>query len=457
MFTLSAEWTDDGEFSGVDYGVSVASAGDINGDGFADVIVGAQKYLIDDERCGAAFVYLGGGGGLTSYPHKILSSGVYGSYFGGAVDTAGDVNGDGYDDVIIGSPNHKEFVSNEPRGAAYLYFGSPSGLQDAADWAFISPTKDSQFGYAVSGVGDVNGDGFDDVLIGANIYKNVETNEGAAFLFLGSGSGLGSEPAWIFESNQAGAQAGYALAGIGDIDGDLLADVLISAPTYDYDGKTDAGMIWIFTGMDSPLGLSSIPYWSASGTQNNEQFGSAVDGAGDVNGDGYLDLIVGARGYDEDLVDIGAAYLFTNSSSGMKSAADWKVSSDQIYSGFGISVAGLGDVNLDGFDDVAVGAHHYTDDQSLEGMVFAYRGSPIGLETTPKWTGGGNKADADFGFSIANAGDVDDDGSNDLLVGAPLYKRDERIVMGQASLYLGLQTGEVIIYNTFLPMLMTGQ
>ncbi|MRR29739.1 hypothetical protein EG834_05335, partial [bacterium] len=66
MFTLSAEWTDDGEFSGVDYGVSVASAGDINGDGFADVIVGAQKCLIDDERCGAAFVYLGGGGGLTS-------------------------------------------------------------------------------------------------------------------------------------------------------------------------------------------------------------------------------------------------------------------------------------------------------------------------------------------------------------------------------------------------------
>ncbi|HEX5636700.1 MAG TPA: integrin alpha, partial [Gammaproteobacteria bacterium] len=290
-----------------------------------------------------------------------------------------------------------------------------------------------------------------------NIYKNVETNEGAALLFLGSGSGLGTEPAWIFESNQAGAQAGYALAGIGDINGDLLADVLISAPTYDFDGKTDTGMVWIFTGMDSPLGLSSIPYWSANGTQHNELFGSAVDGAGDVNGDGYLDLIVGARGYDEDLVDIGAAYLFTNSSSGMKSAADWKVSSDQTYSGFGISVAGLGDVNLDGFDDVAVGAHHYTDDQSLEGMVFAYRGSPIGLESTPKWTGGGNKADADFGFSIANAGDVDDDVNNDLLVGAPLYKRDERIVMGQASLFMGMKAGEVMIYNTFLPMLITGQ
>ncbi len=457
LFSLTANWNDDGQFNGVDYGVSVSSAGDINGDGFADVIVGSQKYLFDGDRDGAAFVYLGNSGGLSANPHQILTTNSYGSLFGASVSAAGDVNGDGFADVIVGAPNHKEEVSSEPRGAAYLYSGSSGGVSISPDWSFIGTQKDAQFGYSVSNAGDVNQDGYDDILVGATHHTNGENNEGTVFLFLGSSSGLSSLPAWSFEGNQSGALVGYALAALGDVNGDNIDDFAVSTPTYNNEILVDCGIVWVFVGSSDPAGISSVPYWSVTGAQAYEYFGGSVAGAGDVNNDGYLDLIVGARGYDEDEVDVGAAYLFTNSASGLKSPADWHVHSSQTMSGFGISVAGLGDVNLDGYADVAVGANRFTDGQNLEGVVFVYRGSPAGVETIPHWSGGGNKAEASFGFSIANAGDVNHDGKNDLLVGAPDYKRDEKTVMGQASLFHGMQAGEVITYSVFLPLLANGQ
>lgn len=457
LFPLIADWKDDGEFHGVDYGASVSSAGDINKDGFDDVIVGAPRYLIDGYRYGAVFVYLGSSGGLTRNPHQILTNGSAGSLFGSSVSAAGDVNGDGYSDVIIGSPNYKDPLSDEPRGSASLYFGSAGGLSLTPDWSFTGSEKDGQFGFSVSNAGDVNQDGYDDVLIGANHYSNGETNEGMVFLFGGSANGLGSDPIWSFESNQTGAQAGYSLAGLGDISGDSIDDFAVATPTFDCESHNDCGIVWVFIGSTNSAGLINTPFWSKTGGQTGENFGSSVAGAGDVNNDGYLDLIVGARGYDEDLVDVGAAFLFTNSGSGFEMIPSWFVYSSQAFSGYGISVAGLGDVNLDGYADVAVGANRFSDGQNLEGVVFVYRGSPLGLESTPQWQNGGDKAEASFGLSVANAGDVNQDGKNDLLVGAPDYKRDEKTVMGQASLYHGMEAGEEIYYFIYLPLLVKGE
>ncbi len=457
LFPLIADWKDDGEFHGVDYGAAVSSAGDINNDGFDDVIIGAQRYLIDGYRFGAAFVYLGSSGGLSRNSHQILTNNNAGSLFGGSVSVAGDVNGDGYSDVIIGSPNYKDPLSDEPRGSVYLYYGSAGGLSLSPDWSLIGSVKDGQFGFSVSGAGDINRDGFDDILIGANHFSNGETNEGKVFLFYGSASGLSSEPDWSFESNQSGAQAGFAIAQLGDINGDLIDDFAVSTPNFDCESHNECGIVWVFVGSVDSAGLPSTPFWSTTGRQTGEYFGSSVAGAGDVNKDGYRDLIIGARGYDEDLVDIGAAYLFTNSASGFGTTAAWQVHSSQAFSGFGTSVSGLGDVNLDGYDDVAVGANRYSEGQNLEGVVFVYRGSPIGLEISPQWHVGGDKAEASFGYSIANAGDVNQDGKNDLLVGAPDYKRDEKTVIGQASLYHGMKAGEEIFYFHYLPMLVNGE
>ena len=226
-----------GEYQGSDYGVSVASAGDVNGDGYDDIVIGAQNYppvAGDSTKYGAAFIHLGGAGGIESLPQVTLANLEKGSWFGGAVSSAGDVNGDGFDDVIIGAP-HKQ-SSQGYNGAAYLYLGSASGVDAVVDWSYVFAIGESEFGAAVSSAGDVNGDGFDDVLIGAPRYESsVETsNEGAVYLFFGSATGLGLAPDWSFTLGQGTAQLGSAVSGLGDINQDGYDDFIVSAPTLNY-------------------------------------------------------------------------------------------------------------------------------------------------------------------------------------------------------------------------------
>ena len=140
-----------------------------------DVVIGAQNYppvTGDSTKYGAAFIHLGGAGGIEGIPQVTLSSFEKGSWFGGAVNSAGDVNGDGYDDVIIGAPHKKS--TQEYNGAAYLYYGSASGIDEVFDWSYIFPQGESEFGSSVSSAGDVNGDGYDDVLIGAPRYDGTQ-------------------------------------------------------------------------------------------------------------------------------------------------------------------------------------------------------------------------------------------------------------------------------------------
>ena len=183
-------WYTDGIDSGVEYGGSVAGAGDVNNDGFDDIIVGAPKYLLAGERSGSAFVYLGGGGGLNDLLHKQLTppDGITGSLFGAAVAAAGDVNGDGYDDIIVGAPYYHEINGHE--GAVHVFQGGLGGLTNTPSWSKVGPGNDIQFGYAVSGAGDVNRDGYDDILVGAPYYGLNNSSEGAVYLFLGSETGL---------------------------------------------------------------------------------------------------------------------------------------------------------------------------------------------------------------------------------------------------------------------------
>lgn len=459
ILSSSPTWMTDGTFNGAEYGHSVASAGDINHDGFGDVVVGSPVYQVGGNPCGAAFVFLGGPSGLSSAPYAELTTSDKGSLFAYSVAGAGDVDNNGYDDIIVGAPSHHEaYQGAGENGAAYLFLGSATGLSLSPDWAFIG-ASDTQFGAAVTGAGDVNGDGFDDVLIGAIQYSQPEINEGAAYLFLGSESGLNSTPTWIMQSNQPSAQFGFDVAGIGDLNHDGYADIAISAPTADLPPftpadpmRTDAGLVWVFLG--SATGPNpTTPNWTAEGPQPNTLFGSSLDGAGDVDGNGYADLIVGARGYDGAQADIGAAYLFYNIAGVLSPTAGWFITSDQSTSGFGSAVAGLGDVNGDGFADVAVGAPNYDGDQSHEGMAFVYNGTSFGTMGFLIWKAGGNKAGAKFGASLASAGDVNGDNLKDIVVGAPDYKRDEKTKMGAAFLYHGIDTGGVPFFSVFLPII----
>jgi hypothetical protein len=324
-------------------------------------------------------------------------------------------------------------------------------LSDAPAWQKIGLQGDSEFGFAVSGAGDVNHDGFDDVIVGAPAYTQEQNHEGILYLFLGSAGGLSETPAWSYQSNQAGAQLGYALSKAGDLNQDDYADIIAGAPHFDSSDLLDAGRVLAFYGTDS--GLAPAPAWQSQGSQAEAWFGFSLDSAGDVDGNGYPDLIVGAPGYDDGKVNSGAAFLFYNTPSGLPADAAWMLTGNQDGARFGTAVAGIGDADQDGFADAGVGAPYFTDDQQAEGFVWVYRGGSLGASTEPDWWTGGDKADTEFGFALAGAGDVNGDGKADLTVGAPIYKRDERTVMGQAYVFHGDPLDfDPTRYRLFLPL-----
>src|SRR5439155_548921 len=156
--------------------------------------------------------------------------------FGRAVGTAGDVNGDGFSDVIVGAPLNDNGQSDE--GRAYVYLGSASGVAASAAWTTESNQASAFYGYSVATAGDVNGDGYSDVIVGAPQYDNGQSDEGRAFVYLGSASGLATSAAWTFDCKQPSASFGYSVGTAGDVNGDGFSDVIVGAPLFD-NGQTN--------------------------------------------------------------------------------------------------------------------------------------------------------------------------------------------------------------------------
>jgi hypothetical protein len=464
------------------FGTDVSTAGDVNADGYDDVIIGAWG----EDRC---YVFHGGPSGPSGAPDKILASAV-GSMFGWAVSTAGDTNGDGYADIMVGWPHWG--VSEE--GRALVYFGSASGVT-VNNWNYENTVSGAQFGYDVACAGDVNGDGFSDILIGAQKSTSGQSEEGRAYLFYGSENGPLAQAFWIADAEQVGAHLGYAVAGAGDVNGDGYSDIGAGARDFDnpetdegrvavWHGAADApgaligwqgeenqelaeyghavalgdfngdgyadivvgtgkwdvtvadeGRVWVYSGRDTPP--STAADWSADGSEAGGRFGDDVASALDVNNDGYDDLLVGEPGHDNDR---GAAHLFLGAAGGLSASPDWSVSGERVGDQYGYAVAAAGDVNGDGFGDVIIGAPTHTGSLLREGKAYVYLGSETGLDASPVWTGLGGQQDASFGFSVSSAGDVNADGRTDVIVGAPLYDR-AGVDEGMAAVYLGSLSG----------------
>ncbi|MBK7949745.1 MAG: FG-GAP repeat protein [Deltaproteobacteria bacterium] len=373
------------------FGQSVASAGDVNGDGFGDVIVGAPEYDAGQSDEGAAFIFLGSAAGLAdgdpTSAHAQLESDQPFADFGKSVASAGDVNGDGFGDVIVGAENYDAGESNE--GAAFVFLGSAAGLSDgnpaAAHAVYQSNQVLARLGSSVASAGDINGDRFGDVIIGADEYDAGESDEGAAFIFLGSAAGLADgDPTTAhaqIESNQASAFLGESVASAGDVNGDGFGDVIVGAGIFD-SGESREGIALVFLG--SATGIpDGNPFSAHAGLQSeqaNAWFGRSVASAGDVNGDGFGDVIVGARMYSAGQSSEGAAFIFLGSAAGLASGdpttAHAQLESNQSNAQMGSSVASAGDVNGDGFGDVIVGAFLYDAGQTDEGAAFVFLGSP---------------------------------------------------------------------------------
>ena len=427
----SPAWAAESDQVDANFGASVNTAGDINGDGYADVIIGAFAYDGGQTDEGRAYVYLGSPSGLSTNPSWTAESDQAGALFGDSVSAAGDVNGDSYGDVIIGAFRYNNPQTNE--GRAYIYLGGPDGLSNSPTWIAESDQAEAYYGIAVSTAGDVNGDGYADVIVGALYYDNGQINEGRAYVYYGSVDGPGIAPDWTAESDQAGAYLGASVNTAGDVNGDGYADVIVGAYLFD-NGQANEGRVWVYLGGPSGLGVS--PSWTAESDQAEANFGISAGTAGDVNGDGYADVVVGAPYYDNGQTNEGRAYIFYGSANGLGASPDWTAESDQAAAGFGIAVAIAGDVNGDGYADVIVGAPGYNNDQIDEGRAYVYLGKPDAVSVSPSWTAEGDQNGAYFGWRLNSAGDVNGDGFADVIVGA--YRYDDGLSdNGRAYVFLG--------------------
>ena len=430
--STTTDWNAEPDQAGAEFGMSVSSAGDVNGDRFDDIIVGAFNYDRDFEDEGAAFVFYGGKGGPSTTADWMVTSGQKWPDFALTVSGGCDFNHDGFDDVMIGAPRFDNDQYDE--GRVFVFHGSADGLPDEPNWLAEVNQLHSRFGSSVACAGDVNGDQYDDIIMGAFWYDDGDENEGAAFVAYGSEEGLGNPFDWWNTPDQAGARLGISVAGAGDVNGDGFDDIIIGAERF-ANGEEEEGRAYVFHG--SADGPSSEPDWTAESDQSGARLGNSVSSAGDVNGDNFDDVIIGAYWYTTNESREGAAYVFYGSNQGLSDSRDWFAAEGFVHDEFGFSVAGGGDVNGDGFDDVIVGAQRYdTVEAADQGAVFLYLGSADGLTASFDWMVMSGQEYSYFGASVAFAGDVNDDRYDDLLVGAPKYFIDEKDE-GWAFLFLG--------------------
>ncbi|MSQ02705.1 MAG: hypothetical protein EXR71_12580 [Myxococcales bacterium] len=375
------------------FGYAVAGAGDVNADGFEDVVVGAYGA---STRRGRAYVYHGSASGLSSTATTTLSSSL--AYFcGGNVAGGGDVNDDGYDDVVIACTYNT--------GLVQVFHGSASGVSTTASTTITSSSA-VRFGYGLALVPSIDGDAYDDVLVGAPAYSSYR---GRVSVYAGGAAGISSTASLSIDGPASLAEFGQAISTAGDVDGDGYGDVVVGAPG----SGSSAGRGAVYYGSASGLSSSDVTAVTGTGTQ---RLGTDVAGGSDIDGDGYDDVVLGTR-----VASGGSAYVFEGSPSGLGTTATTSVS-DSTASYFGAALA-VGDYNGDGYGDVAAGAYG-------SASAFVYPGSATGLSASPDSTLA--EAGGVFGNDVA-AADVDGDGDSDLVVG----DYADSTGFGQAHVYHG--------------------
>ncbi|MBK8982004.1 MAG: FG-GAP repeat protein [Ignavibacteria bacterium] len=399
-----ADLTLTGEATGNYFGYSISSAGDVNGDGYSDVLVGAYRYSSFTGR-----VYLYDYFMKNEIIQDVTMTGeTTNNIYGSSVSSAGDVNGDGYTDVIVGAYGYSSYT-----GRVYLYFGGPS-MNNVADVTMTGEATFNYFGNSVSSAGDVNGDGYSDVIIGAYAYSS---STGRVYIYFG-GASMDNIADVTITGQATGNRLGISVSSAGDMNGDGYSDLIVGVSGY----SSFTGSAYIYFGGES---LDTTAYVTMTGETINNSFGYSVSTAGDVNGDGYSDAIIGAYNYSS---ATGRAYIYFGGVS-MNNAADVIMTGQATGNYFGNSVSTAGDVNGDGLSDVIIGAYSYS---SGTGQAYVYLGG-VSMNNVADVTMIGGSTQNNFGYSVSTAGDVNGDGYSDVIVGAYGYSSNT----GQTYIFFG--------------------
>ncbi|MEK0448106.1 MAG: hypothetical protein RL088_374 [Verrucomicrobiota bacterium] len=416
-------------------GSSVSGGGDINGDGLADIVIGATQADPVNGDAGAVYAIFGKTSGFG--PELSLSAldgvtgfrfdgGADGDLLGVSVNASGDINGDGLSDVVIGAGK----AGADSRGRVYVLFGSRQPFGAAISESSLNGTNgfvidgeagaNSDFGAAVAAV-DVNGDGFDDIVAGApslsvpgDVYGTLK---GAAYVIFGAATQknpatsvttLNGKNGFKMIGKQAFSSLGFAVGSAGDFNDDGIDDLIIGAPgraavsiveqpgaAYVVFGKAKGWTVAV-----DIAALTGVNGFEIIGSANTDLAGSSVGSVGDFNGDGISDVIIGAPDSDASGSNKGAAHVLF----GRRSAIPPQINVANIngtngYSFLGsdaaeragLAVAGIGDINRDGFADIAVGSPFYGDDGSVDGRAYVVFGK-AGVRPMPSILGGGTSA-----------------------------------------------------------------
>jgi Ca2+-binding RTX toxin-like protein len=443
------------------YGFSVSDVGDVNGDGIDDVIVGAVGY-------GLAYVIYGAAGSTRVDVNLNDLSPDLGfrinrvSFFdnlGGGVSAAGDVNDDGIDDIIVGA--WLGDAGGRDAGAGYVIYGAADNIRTRLELSDLSPVDgfliqgddlEDKAGRSISAAGDVNGDGIDDIIIGAENGDDGGFRAGEAYVVYGTADStrahvdltdLSPDDGFVIQGDEKGDWAGYSVSAAGDVNGDGIDDVIVGAFRGD-DGGASAGEAYVIYGTaDSTRARVDLSDLSANdgfviqGDRPHNNAGYSVSVAGDVNGDGIDDVIIGARKGGGGPYGPGEAYVIYGAAGSARVRVDltdlsandgFVIQGDKSFDNAGFSVSAAGDVNGDGIDDVIVGAPYGDDGGPAAGEAYVIYGideitrERVYLTDLSPNDGFIIQGDGSFGqagFSVSAAGDVNDDGIDDVIVGAP--------------------------------------
>lgn len=410
------DWIGSGSINTAGFGWSIGVAGDVNGDGYTDLLVGSPDHaepFPDEEEEGKAYLFYGGPDGISPTPAWSYQPNSYFAVCGFDV-SGGDLNGDGYSDILVGSLIYSGVETKV--GRAQLWYGGPDGPAAEPDWEHVGDQFLGLVGSGVNMEADINGDGYNEIFVAGKNYDSGEEDEGKVWMWNGSAAGPVG-PTWTFESDDPGAIMGYPVNYAGDVNGDGYDDVTFGAAGYT-NTLSEQGTAVVFFG--GPAGLADEPDWQVYGEKKKDSFGHWTDGAGDVNGDGFDDIIVSAIWHESDSTEYneGAAYVYLGGPAGPSTTYVWKTQNNQMDANYGYCVAGAGDVNGDGYDEVIVGSKYWTNPEYKEGASYVFWGSPSGPETEYCWFAEGNQDSSYMGRHVDGGADFNNDGYADFLNGA---------------------------------------